>query len=263
VIYDAAVMFIAAKFMAFLTQPLAWVALLLLLTVVLVRRRPAWAVRVGSAALVLLLLLGWEPLPDALLRHLESLYPPVARQQIAPDTAGVIVLGGALESAYVWSVPGQSALNDGAERMTEAVALLRQQPQLKLVFTGGEGELFGGDLPEAERASVFFEGQGIPAARVLFESVSRTTYENAVLSKRIVGVEATQPWLLLTSASHMPRAMAAFRKTGWNVTAYPVDFRAGKATPWTQYTLDQGVKKWRIGLHEVIGLIAYRLSGRA
>jgi len=256
-------MFIAAKFMAFLTQPLAWVALLLLLTVVLVRRRPAWAVRVGSAALVLLLLLGWEPLPDALLRHLESLYPPVARQQIAPDTAGVIVLGGALESAYVWSVPGQSALNDGAERMTEAVALLRQQPQLKLVFTGGEGELFGGDLPEAERASVFFEGQGIPAARVLFESVSRTTYENAVLSKRIVGVEATQPWLLLTSASHMPRAMAAFRKTGWNVTAYPVDFRAGKATPWTQYTLDQGVKKWRIGLHEVIGLIAYRLSGRA
>ena len=262
-IYDAAVMFIAAKFMAFLTQPLAWVALLLLLTVVLVRRRPAWAVRVGSAALVLLLLLGWEPLPDALLRHLESLYPPVARQHIAPDTAGVIVLGGALESAYVWSVPGQSALNDGAERMTEAVALLRQQPQLKLVFTGGEGELFGGDLPEAERASVFFEGQGIPAARVLFESVSRTTYENAVLSKRIVGVEATQPWLLLTSASHMPRAMAAFRKTGWNVTAYPVDFRAGKATPWTQYTLDQGVKKWRIGLHEVIGLIAYRLSGRA
>jgi len=256
-------MFIAAKFMAFLTQPLAWVALLLLLTVVLVRRRPAWAVRVGSAALVLLLLLGWEPLPDALLRHLESLYPPVARQQIAPDTAGVIVLGGALESAYVWSVPGQSALNDGAERMTEAVALLRQQPQLKLVFTGGEGELFGGDLPEAERASVFFEGQGIPAARVLFESVSRTTYENAVLSKRMVGVEATQPWLLLTSASHMPRAMAAFRKTGWNVTAYPVDFRAGKATPWTQYTLDQGVKKWRIGLHEVIGLIAYRLSGRA
>ncbi|PIW08090.1 MAG: YdcF family protein [Comamonadaceae bacterium CG17_big_fil_post_rev_8_21_14_2_50_60_13] len=256
-------MFIAAKFMAFLTQPLAWVALLLLLTVLLVRRRPAWAVRVGSAALALLLLLGWEPLPDTVLRHLESLYPPVVRQQIAPDTAGVIVLGGALESAYVWSVPGQSALNDGAERMTEAVALLRQQPQLKLVFTGGEGELFGGDLPEAARASVFFEGQGIPAARVLFESASRTTYENAVLSKRLSGIDAAQPWLLLTSASHMPRAMAAFRKAGWNVTAYPVDFRAGKATPWTQYTLDQGVKKWRIGLHEVIGLLAYRLSGRA
>lgn len=256
-------MFIAAKFMAFLTQPLAWVAALLLLTLLLVQRRPVWAVRVGSTALALLLLLGWEPLPDALLRSLESHYPPLERDQIPADAVGVIVLGGALESAYVWSVPGQSALNDGAERMTEAVALLRQQPQLSLIFTGGEGELFGGNLPEAERAKIFFTGQGVPASRVVFESASRTTYENAVLSKRLSGVDAAKPWLLLTSASHMPRAMAAFRKAGWNVTAYPVDFRAGRSTPWTQYTLDQGVKKWRIGLHEVIGLWAYKLSGRA
>lgn len=256
-------MFIAAKFMAFLTQPLAWVALLLLLTLLLVQRRPQWAVRIGGAALALLLLLGWEPLPDALLRSLESHYPALARERIPTETVGVIVLGGALESAYVWSVPGQSALNDAAERMTEAMALLRQQPQLKLIFTGGEGELFANDLPEAERAKVFFAGQGVPASRVVFESASRTTYENAVLSKRLPGMDVTKPWLLLTSASHMPRALAAFRKAGWNVTAYPVDFRAGHSTPWTQYTLDQGVKKWRLGLHEVIGLLAYKLSGRA
>lgn len=256
-------MFIAAKFMTFLTQPLAWVALLLLLTVLLVRRRPTWAVRIGGAALVLLLLLGWEPLPDALLRRLESLYPPLQRQHIAADTVGVIVLGGALESAYVWSVPGQSALNDAAERMTEAAALRRQQPQLKLLFTGGEGELFGTGLSEAERAKVFFEGQGIAATQILFESASRTTYENAVLSKQLPGLDSSQRWLLLTTASHMPRSMATFRKVGWNVTAYPVDFRAGQATPWTQYSLDQGVKKWRVGLHEIVGLLAYRLSGRA
>jgi len=256
-------MFIAAKLTAFLTQPLAWVAILMAITLLWVKRRPVWAMRLGGFTLALLPLLGWEPLPDALLRHLEQRYPPMARAQIAPNTVGVVVLGGALAPAYVWSVPGQSALNDAAERMTEALALLRQHPHLKLLFTGGEGELLGGDLTEAERAKVFFEAQGIPSEKILYEDASRTTFENAVLSKRIPGVDSTQPWLLLTSAMHMPRAMAAFQKAGWKVTAYPVDFRAGTRTPWTQYTMDVGVGKWRLALHEIIGLLAYRLSGRA
>ncbi|MDD5028804.1 MAG: YdcF family protein [Rhodoferax sp.] len=256
-------MFVASKLTTFLTQPLAWVALLLLITLLLIKSRPAWAVRLGSFTLAGLLVLGWEPLPDALLRQLEQRYPPVGRQQIAAQTVGVVVLGGALESAYVWSVPGQSALNDAAERLTEALALLHQQPQLKLLFTGGEGELLGSDLTEAERARLFFEAQGVLPAQIIYEAASRTTYENALLSKTVPGVDASQPWLLLTSAMHMPRAMATFRKVGWNVTAYPVDFRAGMHTPWVQYSMDQGVKKWRMALHEIIGLLAYRLSGRA
>lgn len=256
-------MFIASKLTPFLTQPLAWVALLLLVTLLCIQRRPQWALRLGSFTLALLLVLGWEPLPDALLRSLEQQYPPIAREQVAAQTVGVVVLGGALESAYVWSVPGQSALNDAAERMTEALALLRQHPRLQLLFTGGEGELLGSDLPEAERARIFFAGQGLKPENILFEAASRTTYENAVLSQQLAGVDSQQPWLLLTSAMHMPRAMATFRKAGWNVAAYPVDFRAGASTPWTQYTMDQGVKKWRLALHEIIGLLAYRLSGRA
>ena len=72
-----------------------------------------------------------------------------------------------------------------------------------------------------------------------------------------------QAWLLLTSASHMPRALATFRKAGWNVTPYPVDFRAGTHTPWTQYSLAEGAKKWHLALHELAGLLAYRLAGRA
>lgn len=256
-------LFIASKLTAFLTQPLAWVAALLALTVLLTRSRPVWAVRLGSLTLSLLLVLGWEPLPDALLRHLEQQYAPISRQQASTGHVGVIVLGGAVESAYVWSVPEQSALNDAAERMTEAVALLRHRPQLQLLFTGGNGELLGDPVPEAERAKVFFEAQGIAAARILLESASRTTYENALLSRRVPGVDATQPWLLLTSAMHMPRAMATFRQLGWNVTAYPVDFRAGDHTPWTQYSMDRSIGKWRLALHELLGRLVYSWSGRA
>jgi len=256
-------MFIAAKLLAFLTQPLAWVALLMLAAVLLVRRRPKTSQRLGAAALALLLLLGWEPLPDALIRHLEAQYPALPASTDLTAYAGVVVLGGALEPAYVWTHPGQSALNDAAERMTEVLPLLRRQPALKVLFTGGEGELFGNGLPEAGRAERFFSSQGIAPRQVLFESASRTTFENALLSKSVPGINPAQPWLLMTSAWHMPRAMATFRQNGWNVSAYPVDFRAGLDTPWTQYSMDQGAKKWKLVLHEWLGLMAYRLSGKA
>ncbi|OIQ64006.1 hypothetical protein GALL_544470 [mine drainage metagenome] len=255
-------MFIAAKLLAFMSQPLAWVALLILAALLAGRTKPGWASGLSTAALSGLLLLGWEPLPDALLRQLEAQYPPIANSQSTQRYAGVIVLGGALEPAYVWSVPGQSALNDAAERMTEASQLARLHPQLKLLFTGGEGELFGGNLSEARRARMFFEQQGIAPTQMLFESASCTTYENAILSKQVAGVNPAQPWLLLTSAWHMPRSMAVFHKAGWNVTAFPVDFRAGTHTPWTQYSMDSGAQKWHLALHELLGLLAYRLAGR-
>jgi uncharacterized SAM-binding protein YcdF (DUF218 family) len=256
-------MFVASKLLAFLTQPLAWLVLLLLVGLLLIRHHPRWAVRLNALALTLLLLGGWQPLPDALLRQLESQYPAPPPEQAWPDYAGVIVLGGALEPAYVWTQPGQSALNGAAERMTEVLPLLRRQPQLNVLFTGGEGELFAQGPSEAERARRFFSAQGLPMDRLLFESASRTTYENALLSRQLPGVDATRPWLLLTSAFHMPRSMAVFRRAGWNVTAYPVDFRSGLATPWTQYGMDQGFQTWHLALHELLGLLAYRLAGRA
>lgn len=256
-------MFIAAKLLAFLAQPLAWVALLMLAAVLSLRRRPKLSQGLGWTAIALLLLIGWEPLPDALLRRLEARYPALPATADLKAYVGVVVLGGALEPAYVWTHPGTSALNDAAERMTEVLPLLRRQPGLRVLFTGGEGELFGGSLSEATRAEQFFTSQGIPAQQLLYESASRTTYENALLGKTVPGVDPAQPWLLLTSAWHMPRAMASFRKTGWNVTPCPVDFRTGQQTPWTQYSMDKGARKWKLALHEWLGLLAYRMSGKA
>lgn len=256
-------MFIAAKLLAFLTQPLAWVALLMLVAVLLVRRRPKTSQGLGATAITLLLVLGWEPLPNALIRQLEARYPALSASADLNGYAGVVVLGGALESAYVWTQPGQSALNDAAERMTEVLPLLRRQPVLQVLFTGGEGELFGEGPSEARRAERFFTAQGIPPRQVLYEPASRTTFENALLSKSLPGVDPAQPWLLMTSAWHMPRAMATFQKNGWNVHAYPVDFRGGLATPWTQYNMDQGARKWKLVLHEWLGLLAYRISSKA
>lgn len=255
-------MFVLAKLLDFVTQPLAWVLLLLLLGLLLQKRWQRSGRALLWSALAVLLLQGWEPLPDAVLRRLEQQHPAPAQPDLS-RYAGVIVLGGATEASYVWEGHTQPALNHAAERLTAALPLMQQAPQLRLLYTGGVGGLRGEGLTEAERARRFYLGLGLPPERLLLEDAARTTYENAVLSAALPGVDPTRPWLLLTSAWHMPRSMAVFEKAGWNVTPWPADYRAGLATPWNEYSLAQGAAKWHTALHELLGLWVYRLTGRA
>lgn len=250
--------YLAAKLLALLTQPLGWVAALLILALLW---RKAMK-RLLIAALALLLLIGWQPLPDLLLRHLENQSAEFAPDADVSAYAGVIVLGGAQEAALQSLAHKQPLLNGGAERMTAVTALHLRFPHLKILFTGGEGRLVAEGPSEAERAKAFFTTQGIAADRVLYESASRNTYENAVLSAQLAGVDKAARWLLVTSAWHMPRALATFQKAGWNVTAYPVDFRTGDATPWSEYSLLGGAERWQIALHETLGQAMYALAGR-
>jgi uncharacterized SAM-binding protein YcdF (DUF218 family) len=61
----------------------------------------------------------------------------------------------------------------------------------------------------------------------------------------------------------MPRSMALFRAAGWNVTPYPVDFRAGSYTAWTDYSLARGARRWQLVLHEIVGRLAFTAFGLA
>jgi len=255
-------LFLASKVLALLTQPLLWIFVLLLLSLLTARRRPRWGSRLVGSALAVLVLMAWLPLSDRLFHRLESQYPEVAPQAALGDFAGVVVLGGAMESGWIQMAHSQPQLNDAAERMTATVALLQRNPGLHAIFTGGEGSLQGGGPSEAERARLFFDSMGVAPERVQYESASRNTYENAVLTARLPGVDPRQRWLLVTSAWHMPRSMATFAKAGWNVTAYPVDYRTGEPPAWTDFSLAGGAVQWQLLLHECLGLLAYRLTGR-
>ena len=256
-------MFIVSKIVALLAQPLHWVIVLMAAGLLL----PRSALRRSRAclitALAILVLTGWQPLPDMLIRHLEQAYPEIAPQADVSAFTGAIVLGGALDSGIVARDHTQPVVNDAAERMTAALALAAKYPQLQMVFTGGEGEFFGVGPSEAQRANAFFGAMGQPSARFMYEEKSRNTYENAVYTAALNGVDKQKRWLLITSAWHMPRAMATFEKAGWNVTAYPVDFRTGLDTPWTRYSLAQGAERWQLVLRECIGIAAYRMTGRS
>lgn len=223
--------------------------------------KPALAHRMVWSALALLLLLGWQPLPDLLTRRLENQYAEIPPQADLRDYVGMVILGGSTEPSYVAIAHTQPGLNDAAERMTAPLAMLRNNPHLRVLYTGGGTAEQISVLSEARQAQFFFDSVGL-SGRVAYESASRTTHENATLTARLPGVDITQRWLLVTSAWHMPRAMATFAKVGWNVTAYPVDFRTGLATPWSEYSLACGIHSWQLVLHEMLGWLAYRLTDR-
>jgi uncharacterized SAM-binding protein YcdF (DUF218 family) len=255
-------MFFASKILALVTQPLLWVFVLLVLSLLVLRRWPRAGRRLVGMALAVLVLMAWKPLPEAIIRQLESRYPEMAPNAKLEGYVGVVVLGGATESGRTQMAHVQPMLNDAAERMTGTVAVLRYNPTLRVLFTGGEGALMGIGQSEAERAKMFFDSLGLSGPQVQYESASRNTYENAVLTAKLPGVDLTQRWLLVTSAWHMPRSMATFKKAGWNVTAYPVDFRTGDSSDWLDFSMAGGAVEWQLALHELVGLLAYKLTGR-
>lgn len=206
-------------------------------------------------------MVGWLPLSNAALRSLESQYPvPV---ESLNSFVGLVVLGGDIDVPRGARGSKGFVLSDGGQRVTTSVALSRQYPHLLILFTAGEIEPSSVWNTSANPAQQFFGNMGVPSERVLYERAARTTYENAILSASMPGVDKTEPWLLVTSAWHMPRSMALFRAAGWNVTPYPVGFRSVDHTPWTDYSMARGIVRWRLVMHEVIGLAVFAALGLA
>lgn len=254
-------MFYASKLLTALEQPLAWAAFLSFLSLYWMPRRPRAARRSLAAGLTLILLVGWQPLPDALLRQLEDRHP--APTDSLWHYSGLVVLGGAVEPPHRHPGRDQVVLNEAAERMTVPVALMREYPQFVLLFTGGESGVVVEGTSVATSAQRFFRSLGVEDQRVIYEAAARTTYENAVLSAVMPGVDKGRRWLLVTSAWHMPRALATFRAAGWNITPYPVDYSTGTHSRWTEYSLVGSAFRWQIALHEYFGWLAYAVAGRA
>ena len=252
-------MFLFSKLLSAITQPMFWLAMWWALALLMLTRWHRRAVIMLWSGLAVLGLLGFQAIPDALLRPLENRYPVPAADTIASHP-GIIVLGGAVGHPGSFVAHGQVPLDEAAERMTVPVGLVRQYPKLELVFSGGEGRLLPTGVTEAELARVYYQQQGLDMAKVSLEGGSRSTRENAQQVARLLGDRCKEPWLLVTSAWHMPRSMAEFEAVGCKVTPYPVDFRTGDSTSLTEYSLAHSLLRWQTALHEWLGLLVYGMT---
>jgi uncharacterized SAM-binding protein YcdF (DUF218 family) len=221
------------------------------------RRGGRWPLLLGLGWFVAVLL---TPLPAWLTLPLEDRF---ARPADVPERVdGVIVLGGAVEQLLT-EARGIPALNGAAERMTEAVALARRYPEARILFTGGSGRLSPGGISEAEVARRLFASLGLEGPRLILEERSRNTWENAVESRALVAPKPGETWLLVTSASHMPRSVGVFRRAGFPVMPWPVNYStAPGGQGWFDppFSFRLGQAEWAV--REYVGLLAYRLLGR-
>lgn len=254
-------MFAVSKLVHFLLHPVHLIAVLLILGWAL--RMVGWR-RLGGAAsgvaIGVFLVTGFTPLGAVLGARLEMQTPPATYDLQRVD--GAIILGGV--ASYDPRSPIGYELGGNAERFTTAVALRVARPDLPLIMTGGDGTVFGLDTPEPVVARHFLQAMGVDIASVMFEEASRNTRENALFTRDLIGEEGGQ-WLLVTSAHHMPRALAtfetAFAGTDVAFLPVPVDFTSSSTT-WSLTLNPAGrMGATHAALREWIGVAYYRARG--
>ena len=222
------------------------------------RRLASWLV---VTSLVLLAIAGLSPLGNILILPLEQRFPPWNPAQGPPY--GIVVLGGAI-SPDVSAARRVVALTDAAERITATVELAHRYPNARIIYSGGSNAVMFNPIPEAPFAVRELEALGVAHNRITAEEQSRNTIENAVFARLIAQPKPGQVWLLVTSAYHMPRAIAAFRAAGFPVEPYPVDWRTRGPIDALQPfgSLSRGLARTDTAVHEWVGLLVYWLSGR-
>src|SRR4051812_8920460 len=205
--------------------------------------------RVLVVSLLLLAVCGWSPLGTLLLYPLEQRFPPWDAARGAPD--GIVVLGGAIDPDLS-AARGVPVFRGGSDRLLATAALAHRYPQARIIYSGGNANLLAGDAAkEADIAGTVFESLGIAKQRLTMERLSRNTEENATLSKSLAHPKPGERWLLVTSAYHMPRSVALFRRAGFAVEPYPVDWHTSREILLTPFNLaGEGLDRTDLAIRE-------------
>lgn len=245
-------MFILGKLISRILFPVALIIELIIAGMILLlnkQRRSGYCVCI--IAIVLLILASMHPVADSLLWTLEGQYHPIVRvtPELKKKVDYIVVLGGGhSERDQLSATTRLSPSSNG--RVAEAVRLSREFPSVPLIFTGGivEGKTAIGEA--ASRAAV---GYGLHCTRVIIERLARNTAEEAKAVSSLVGGKKV---LLVTSASHMRRAMSLFKAAGMNPVPAPADFQAmgGPYSPWDYIPSADALHKTESVWYEYMGI---------
>lgn len=201
--------------------------------------------------------LGTTPGADLLLGPLEDAYPALLVPPSGEVAAVVVLTGGEAAS------PGRPVTSDlsevSLERLAEGIRVWRMLGgAVPLIFVGGAG--IPGRRAESPLMAAAAEALGVPREAISWESASRNTYENALAVRELLG---EQPFVLVTSAFHMPRAVEIFRKLGTSPIPAPCGQRSLRA--YTAYDfVPRSLNLWHSAhaLREYLAIIWYRVRYR-
>lgn len=219
-------MFVAlSKVLDLAVGPLTW-ALVLGALALLPRRSPRAPVALGVSALLVLVVFSSGFVASALTRWSEAGAPRTYRPDVVYDA--VVVLSGMVDEDAS-AASGQLELTRAADRIVRGFELFREGRARVLLLSGGPIFPRPGEPSEPERLRDRLVAWGVPPDRILVETASRNTRENAVESAKLLAARGARTVLLVTSAAHAARALGAFRAVGLTPDVLPVDHGTGTA----------------------------------
>ncbi len=258
---EGANMFLISKIVWFLMQPInLLLSLLAAACVLLYTRRPQWGRRLAVVALLVGVVIAHAPVGEMMMYALEDRFP---RPSLPARVDGIISLGGGIEFDIV-EARGRIELDSAADRIVETVLLARHFPDAKVIYTGGlSNAVYSGSIDEKVLAD-YFASLGVEPGRLVVEPRSANTLQNAEFTRDLIKPLPDQTFLLVTSAFHMPRAMGTFRNAGWNVVAWPVDYRTAGAREAGHFFYDPilFVSNFSLAFKEYLGLFGYWVTGK-
>jgi uncharacterized SAM-binding protein YcdF (DUF218 family) len=227
----------------------------------------SWASAAIFLAIAILLISSSRPVSDALVRSLEWQNIPAGD---LPTVDAIVVLGGGTRpqiSPRPWV-----EVAEAGDRIIYGARLWREGKAPLLIVSGGRAEWLGeGGNPESEDMAAIATVLGVPSTAIIQEATSLNTRENAVNVQAILTQKSLRKILLVTSALHMPRSLAIFRKLEIEAIAAPTDFltvNSDNAKGFVGTLLDllpeaEALKNTTNALKEMVGIIIYRLAGWA
>ncbi len=255
--------FLLTKFATQLVYPLSIaIALAIVGLLALVRGRTRRAGAFLGAAVALLWIASMPAVSFVLSESLQSRYPAVPPDEASAASA-IVLLGGALAPA----APPRNwmDLNESADRIVHAARLYRAGKAPLIIATGGGGPQGAARTPADATADLLVEW-GIPRDAIAIEGESLTTYENAIFTRRLLDARGIHgPVLLVTSATHMGRAVLLFESAGVTVIPAATDYPTGQLHPYNPMTWlpDASALRATSGvLKEWLGVFVDRLRGR-
>ena len=204
-------------------------------------------------------LLSYGAVSDMLARPLEQEYAPLTDYPSLKNIKWIVVLSGG--SGVDSSLPMSTYLSDASlARLTEGVFLHNRLPETKLILTGRSG--FEGITPVAEVMADTAREWGVDSEDIVVEKEATDTKDHPIYVKELVG---SGPFILVTSASHMPRAMGLFRKHGMEPIPAPTDYMVKERealTPGVFFPDADSLDKAERAIHEYLGILWGKLRSQ-
>lgn len=220
-------LFILKKFIGGLLLPLPFLLMMMgaALCLLWFTRWQRSAKTLLSVSWLVLLLISLQPVADKMLKPIENTYP-TWRGDTKVDY--IVVLGG----GYTWNpewAPSSNLISNSLPRLAEGVRLWQANPGAKMIFTGARA--MTNPVSTAEAGARVAESLGVPRSQIITLDEPKDTEEEAAAVAKAIG---QQPFLLVTSASHLPRAMIFFQNAGLHPLPAPANQLAIESplNPW-------------------------------